>query len=408
MDLHTDNPHAGVIPSSGRFHSLDALRITAMFLVILFHASIPYMKPAYFFWPALDTAKNTFFGHFASATLAVCLPAFFLLTGFFASMLVKKRGFAGFVKNRTRRIVIPLAIGAVAILPLLQIITIVAARTMSPAEASQFDRVGIEWALCKMRISQFLSTGLFIKTFRWWHLWFLWYLIIYYAIYLAVRPLIKPVLATGLPDHFFAWIIRSPLKPIVLAIPTVILLSPMTTLGVETPSRVEPMPRILVYYMLFYAFGHMLHRQKHLLAECGKGWKTHLSLAFMLALPALIYFRSQSFVYGSSGHGYRLAALVCNSMFIWLTVFGLLGLYQRYFDYHSPTVQYMSEASYFCYLVHLPPLILLQLLTKDVPLPAWFKFLVIFGVLMPLLVLAHHFLVRKKFFKRAAVRVFSN
>ena len=45
------------------------------------------------------------------------MPTFFVLAGFFASLLVEKRGLWGTYKNRAARILAPLLTGIVTILP---------------------------------------------------------------------------------------------------------------------------------------------------------------------------------------------------------------------------------------------------------------------------------------------------
>ena len=51
-------------------------------------------------------------------------------------------------------------------------------------------------------------------------------------------------------------------------------------------------------------------------------------------------------------------------------IFGITGLFLRYFSGHSPLWRYLCDSSYFIYLAHLPVILLLQLVTFNVPLPA--------------------------------------
>ena len=393
---HQSNPTTTTQLPAQRFYDLDALRVTAMFLVIVFHVSIPYMDPPFFCWAAMDCSRNAFFGHFANASLAICLSIFFLLAGFFGNMIWKKRGLIGFIKNRIKRIVIPLALAAVIIIPLVQISFIAGIHRMEEARIAQIESIGIDLQPYRMSVADFYSSGTFVREkFRWYHLWFLWYLIFHYVIFLILVPLAKPALASGWPDRFFERIVQSRFKPLILAIPTVILLCPMVTWGADTPSKVEPMPRILLYYLLFFGFGCMLYRQPNLLSECGKNWKTHLFLGLLVALPALIYLKTKSILpEGGLDGTYRIPVLICNSHFICLMVFGLMGLYQHYVKKPNDTIRYMADASYLCYIIHLPFMIFLQIATKDIQMPAIVKSILVFIVIMLPLILTYHYFVR--------------
>jgi hypothetical protein len=46
--------------------------------------------------------------------------------------------------------------------------------------------------------------------------------------------------------------------------------------------------------------------------------------------------------------------MILNALTAWLYIFGFIGLFIRYFSYHSAKIRFMSDASYWFYLVHLP------------------------------------------------------
>jgi hypothetical protein len=46
------------------------------------------------------------------------MPLFFVLAGFFAALLVEKRGMLGTFKDRAARVLAPLVVGSVTLLPL--------------------------------------------------------------------------------------------------------------------------------------------------------------------------------------------------------------------------------------------------------------------------------------------------
>jgi peptidoglycan/LPS O-acetylase OafA/YrhL len=58
-----------------------------------------------------------------------------------------------------------------------------------------------------------------------------------------------------------------------------------------------------------------------------------------------------------------------HSVALWLLIFAVIGLFLRYLGGHSALRRYLCDSSYFLYLAHMPVLIALQLLLRDVPLP---------------------------------------
>ena len=95
-------------PSAERLHALDAVRGFALLLGIAFHATLSFLPGPHQIWPVED-------GH-RSAALAVTffslhvfrMTTFFMIAGFFAHLTFHKRGARAFIKDRLKRIGIPL------------------------------------------------------------------------------------------------------------------------------------------------------------------------------------------------------------------------------------------------------------------------------------------------------------
>ena len=95
-----------------RYNGLDALRAMAMFLGILLHGSITYFSQLFDMeshWPtdsdqSLDLALLFDFIH------TWRMPTFFLLAGFFAHLVIERRHFFYFFRDRLKRILLPLLI----------------------------------------------------------------------------------------------------------------------------------------------------------------------------------------------------------------------------------------------------------------------------------------------------------
>ena len=99
-----------------RWHDLDALRGFAMLLGIGLHAALAFFP---LFWPVQDRHAS-FDGPFDEFVVTVHgfrMPLFFLLSGFFTTMLWRRRGLGSLVWHRVRRIGLPLALGMITVVP---------------------------------------------------------------------------------------------------------------------------------------------------------------------------------------------------------------------------------------------------------------------------------------------------
>ena len=120
-------------PTAGRRHDLDALRGFAMLLGIGLHASLAFFPS---FWPVQDNTSSIdgIFDEFFLAVHGFRMPLFFLLSGFFTSMLWRRRGLRSLVEHRLRRIALPLLIGFLTIVPLVDWVS-------AETSANQFDNL---------------------------------------------------------------------------------------------------------------------------------------------------------------------------------------------------------------------------------------------------------------------------
>jgi peptidoglycan/LPS O-acetylase OafA/YrhL len=90
----------------------------------------------------------------------------------------------------------------------------------------------------------------------------------------------------------------------------------------------------------------------------------------------------------------RLLADLGEVLYAWLMTFGLMGLCEAALHSERPRVRYVSDSSYWLYLVHLPLIIVGQMLLRDVDLPALVKLAALLGVASAILLLSYRSLVR--------------
>ena len=103
-------------PAAHRLHDLDALRAFAMLLGIGLHGALAYVTFPY--WPAYDSHHAIGFDLFVEMVHGFRMPLFFLLSGFFTTMLWRRRGLASLIKHRLKRILLPFLLFVITVIPL--------------------------------------------------------------------------------------------------------------------------------------------------------------------------------------------------------------------------------------------------------------------------------------------------
>jgi len=381
----SDNSAASTIapppssPREERLHALDNLRAIAMLLGIVLHAGISFMT-LNFGWVARDASRHWSFDLMIGLIHGFRMQLFFFLAGFFARLLHERLGAAGFAKQRLKRIGAPFLIGMVTLIPMIGVLWAWGLRQMKAPGQTLFKP--------EQKLDA-LPTG---------HLWFLEYLLVLYALAVVgvwlARRLPASCFTTG--DRAFDWLMRSPLKALLLVPPTVLCLwnGPMWGEVEQAGVSFIPKLRAVAYYGIFFAFGWWLHRRRHQLGELAH----HLKSGFALALLAMFIhgtiFASQPRPAQSDYLALKVASLSCAALYAWLMTFAVTGWFLRFAGQHQPWVRYLADASYWCYLVHLPLVLWLQVLVAKWSQPAWLKFTGIMLVTMTLLLASYHGCVR--------------
>lgn len=369
-----------------RIHSLDALRTVAMLNVVLVHAAMSFAVKAPAGWAALDRSRSYLFDVGIFAAVGFTVQVFFVMAGFFAAQLMARRGLAGFARDRLRRIGLPFLIALVVLVPAIQAVGLLGtARKAAPGTHPGFSTAAAD----------FFTSSLFWESYTLGHLWFLWYLILLYAALLAVVALARRLPVPAALDRGFAAFVGSSARPLLLALPTAVLMTPMSWM-IDTPLGVVPELHILAYYALFFGVGALLARQPQLVAAQTTAWRWYLLLAGAVVLPATFGLIVMAAASGQLRDSvYYNAAMICCALYTWLMIFGLLGLFQHRASRPLAPIRYLSEASFWIYLVHFPIVLLLQILIKDVALPALPKFALVVAAAALILLGSYEALVRQ-------------
>jgi hypothetical protein len=175
---------------------------------------------------------------------------------------------------------------------------------------------------------------------------------------------------------------------------TIITLSYFVFINSHMPyNSVSLIPHLSSYlfFFTFYLYGWLLFKSKYLLNGFkNKSWLL-FSIAILLFLIKIILFLNveNSFI------PYVLMTL--NALTIWLFIFSITGLFMRYFGNNSPRMRYVSDASYWVYLIHLPLTFYLPGLLVKIDISPFVKCLFVLSITTIFCFVSYHFFVRSTF-----------
>jgi glucan biosynthesis protein C len=403
-------PTLGPPPVVERDHALDALRAAMMLLGIVLHAGLSYTHlPTRPLWPFKDRHTSMLCDAVMMASGLFRMPVFFLIAGYFAAMICRKRGIVGLVRNRARRILVPFIAAWIATFPLVR---------AGYLYAEALDRG--ETASMATLIGAFKGSELYAAPYPI-HLWFLEYLLIYYAV--AVLFVLWPGGTWQAARTWFPSDSR-PLRPAcVTAIP--LLAAPMGV--IPTPLSFIPEPVSLLAHGTFFATGWALFAHREGLPSLARAaiGRIILGLVLLIASAMILKFRALVMPPGWFGPifpgaratltagapaglglpgwmGFALglisqaALALVGSQALWSLVLGITGLFLRTFDRPVGWVRYLADASYWLYLAHFPLMIWVPILLAPLEAPALVKLAVVLVLTMGVMLAAYEAMVRAR------------
>ena len=372
-----------------RYYGLDALRGGMMMLGIVLHASMLYLAepPARYPFP---TDHNTayIFDVLLTFIHSFRMPTFFVLAGFFTSLLIEKRGLRGTYTNRAKLILAPLAVGVVTILPITGLFMVT---FMLSARLGTHDFIPDIDALYAFK-RELIAKGFPIDKPSLAHLWFLYYLCFFYLLIPPCRFLVR--YSVRFEDRLKRWLV-SPFLLVPFGVYTAATLWPFHG-GVVFMEYTFLKPHLpsLLYFASFFVLGYIFHHYLNFLPALARNvssWAVLAAILFPLSLYASHLddgARGASFVF-------HLGAVIANGLCTWVLIYLFLGSALRFFDRDSPWIVYVSQSAYWVFLVHLPLVFLAGWWLVQFDLPALLKFVLVCGFTSVVAFLTFHYWVQK-------------
>ena len=375
-------------PDKVRFHYMDNLRALAMMLGVFFHASFAYMPMSAEIWAVADANKSISLEALALFSHLFRMPLFMVVAGFFAYYLLTRRGVKGFIKNRSLRVLAPFVIFLPLVLAgVIGVVVYAAYTTENKSPMLQFimDSFGKPEAM----------QGPFITL----HLWFLLNLLWFYIVALLLVKFAKFNIR-----QWFAKLSPARVKWILLLLLPVVL---MPSLYVQTgstsmaPDRIYPQLWSFGFYGIYFALGWLLYGNIQVLDSLQRYWKWLLLVSVLAySFAFTLYPRELSIELMLNPDAYyiepgkRLLLTVLHAFISVYMVLVCLILGKKCLNSENKIFRYISDSSYWVYIVHPPVLMYLQVVLMDIHWGLWQEFLIASFGTIAISLLSYQLLVR--------------
>ncbi|MEE2937244.1 MAG: acyltransferase [Planctomycetota bacterium] len=324
-----------------KFAGLDGLRAISALGVVLLHACVPYARNPMpgLAWPVHDGSSGIVDFALWSIELFI-MPVFLVIAGFFAYRGLQRHGETALVRQRARRLLIPLLFGVVVILPIdlhLWVLGWVIDGQVEPVKLRSFKFDGqIDkdlWGLS--------------------HLWFLQYIFLYLCVLSLGSFVGKRFQRLRFPGwSLFQW--------------TLILLFAGTSILAVRPNVVWgfqhsfwPVPSKWIYSGLFFALGALIAKHdpqfQRLSTVALRLWPPALGISVAAVLLGQWHLNGGENQFASL----LLAAFTCLSATLLTTA--LIGTVATRVKQVPPAIKYIAAASFWIYIVHHPIVALIHI-----------------------------------------------
>ncbi|MCH8619278.1 acyltransferase family protein [Undibacterium sp. TS12] len=323
-----------------RLHALDNLRAAMMWLGIVLHVSVNYMtasSPT----PWRDQQTTVVADLLIAFIHAFRMPVFFILAGFFAALLLDRRGVTAMLRQRVHRLVWPFLV----FWPLLFISMGVLVAVY--AHLAALGTMGIDFSL----IPEVPGRPKFALL----HLWFIYYLFLYCLVLALFLYLGKymPARLTALLATVWKNLVCKWWGVIFLALPLAAIGSFYRAGIITPPMSFMPEAAGFIHSGMFFCAGFYLYRFQADLFEIyiRNCWKNLLA-GLILLIVFLAMSKKFENVQGSDLYLNAGMALLYNCV-SWLWSFALIGGFLKYLPEQNRLLAYLSASSYWVYLVHM-------------------------------------------------------
>ena len=311
---------------TNRLHSLDFLRAFALLMGVLLHVLMLFLEPFDGSEPRLGASIIFIWIH------TWRMPLFMLLAGFFTALSIQNRDVGNYAINRLIRLGVPILI-------LWAVIPEIDEGTNDIFKLPEL----ISWLLHDIPFTLRLD-----------HLWFLYYLLIFYGVLLLLKR-ITPMVFKLITDYELSFF-----RIFVFWLPILILLSPLNkpTGGIfgDIPTTFgEVKLGSMLFMASFFLIGIQIQKSVRFLEQLQQKrfWLPSLMIVSLIPIGLLGWggMKDEPFVFSSVFEMWIANGLSGSAAL--LLVLSIMGFAMNYVLSSGPTLSWLIKLSYPIYVFHL-------------------------------------------------------
>ena len=311
---------------TNRLHSLDFLRAFALLMGVLLHVLMLFLEPFDGSEPRLGASIIFIWIH------TWRMPLFMLLAGFFTALSIPNRDVGNYAINRLIRLGVPILI-------LWAVIPEIDEETNDIFKLPEL----ISWLLHDIPFTLRLD-----------HLWFLYYLLIFYGVLLLLKR-ITPMVFKFITDYELSFF-----RIFVFWLPILILLSPLNkpTGGIfgDIPTTFgEVKLGSMLFMASFFLIGIQIQKSVRFLEQLQQKrfWLPSLMIVSLIPIGLLGWggMKDEPFVFSSVFEMWIANGLSGSAAL--LLVLSIMGFAMNYVLSSGPTLSWLIKLSYPIYVFHL-------------------------------------------------------
>lgn len=351
----------------GRRFELDWLRVASVSLVFLHHVCMPFNGDH---WHIMNAQSSKALDDIMVYFEQWRLPLLLIISGAGTMMAFSKRSVWGFVKERVRRLFIPLVVGVLIIVP--------------PQTFFQYRDKFTSYADFYSQLPGYIEYN---------HLWFIRYLFYFSLLVIPLVVYLRSDRSTG-ARKWTGKALAGPWAILLLCIPVMLIRIGGLIFFPEANESWINLPEAS-YYFYFFAAGTVLFSCTEAWNSLGRYRRHHLVSAFVsLLLFYGCYFLPQEWIGASVP-----AELTWSIWFIvsalagWTTMLAIMGYAQKYFNKSKPVLKKLNEAVYPFYILHQTVIVVMAYFIVQWDLSLWLKLIALLAGSFVIVVALYRFLI---------------
>lgn len=324
---------ADTAPSRPHRHDIDWLRVLAILLLLYFHTAMIFT--AEWGWHIKNPETSHLFLEFNYFLRHFRMPVLFVISGIGTGFALGFRSPRTYLRERAKRLLVPLVFGIFVIVPP----QIYLERVAQGAGYSSY--------------LAFLPTVLEFRPYpagnlSWHHLWFVLYLFGYSVVALPLFLHLRADAGTRIRAAL-ARLARGP-GLYLAALPLGLILAALMPVAPGPQNIVDDWAHLL-FYFVFFLYGYLLGNDDALWRTLADRRRTSLGLA-LLAITAINVIRWNG---NDPGLGYTTPSALFQGLVAfnsWCWVLAILGYGKHYLSFRNRFLDYANEGIYPFYILH--------------------------------------------------------